>query len=96
MQISSLLSGLSGWHGDIYHYDHFKQVPEEDKGRIFLTDEARKDRNFVGLTGIGQHEVRATPLSVANMMATIARGGKKEMVRLASAIEYKNGSLTYF
>ena len=26
------------------------------------------------------------------MMATIARGGKKEMVRLASAIEYKNGS----
>ena len=85
-------TGLSGWHGDIYHYDNFKQVPEEDKGRIFLSDEARKDRNFIGLTGIGQHEVRATPLSVANMMATIARGGKKEMVRLASAIEYKNGS----
>ena len=61
-------------------------------GRVFLSEEARKDRNFVGLTGIGQHEVRATPLAVANMMATIARGGKKEMVRMASAIEYKNGT----
>ena len=34
----------------------------------------------------------ATPLAVANMMATIARGGKKEMVRVASEIEYKNGT----
>ncbi len=44
------------------------------------------------MSGIGQHEVRATPLAVANMMATIARGGKKEMVRTASKIEYKNGT----
>ena len=26
------------------------------------------------------------------MMATIARGGKKEMVQIASEIEYKNGT----
>ncbi|KAA9026391.1 peptidoglycan D,D-transpeptidase FtsI family protein [Niallia endozanthoxylica] len=84
--------GPSGWEGDIYHYENFKQLPEEDNGRVFLSDEARTDRNFVGLTGIGQHEVRATPLAVANMMATIARGGKKELVRAASAIEYKNGT----
>lgn len=85
-------TGTSGWQGDIYHYDKFKQIGEEDKGRVFLTEEAKKDRNFIALTGIGQHEVRATPLSVANMMATIARSGTKEMVRFASAIEYKNGS----
>ena len=24
-------TGPTGWHGDIYHYDDFKQVPEEDK-----------------------------------------------------------------
>lgn len=86
------LIGPTGWVGDIYHYDQFKQIPEEDKGRVFLTDEARKDRNFSRLTGIGQHEVRATPLAIANMMATIARGGEKEMVRIASTIEYKNGT----
>ncbi len=84
--------GPSGWEGDIYHYEDFKQLPDEDNGRVFLSDEARTDRNYVGLTGIGQHEVRATPLAVANMMATIARGGKKETVRAASSIEYKNGT----
>ncbi|WP_071395852.1 peptidoglycan D,D-transpeptidase FtsI family protein [Bacillus tuaregi] len=84
--------GPSGWIGDIYHYEAFKQLPEEDHGRVFLSDEARTDRNYAGLTGIGQHEVRATPLAVANMMAAIARGGKKEMVRAAYALEYKNGT----
>ena len=86
------LIGTTGWKGDIYHYRDFKQIPDEDSGRVFLSEEAKKDQNFVGLTGIGQHEVRATPLAVANMMATIARGGKKEMVKIASEIEYKNGT----
>ncbi|QED48726.1 peptidoglycan D,D-transpeptidase FtsI family protein [Cytobacillus dafuensis] len=84
------LTGTVGWKGDIYHFPDFRQLQDEEKGRIFLTEDAKKDSNFVGLTGIGQHEVRATPLAVANMMATIARGGKKEMVRVASKIEYKN------
>ncbi|MFO1443021.1 penicillin-binding protein 2 [Bacillus sp. Bva_UNVM-123] len=84
------LVGPVGWSGDIYHFVDFKQLQDEEKGRVFLTDEAKKDSNFVALTGIGQHEVRATPLAVANMMATIARGGKKDMVRIASKIEYKN------
>ena len=84
--------GTTGWKGDIYHYHDFKQIPDEDSGRVFLSEEAKKDRNFVALTGIGQHEVRATPLAVANMMATIARGGKKEMVKIASEIQYKNGT----
>ncbi|KOP83537.1 penicillin-binding protein [Bacillus sp. FJAT-21945] len=85
------LTGSVGWMGDIYHFEDFKQL-QEDKGRIFLSEEAKKDNNFVALTGIGQHEVRATPLAVANMMATIARGGNKEMVRVASKIEYKNST----
>lgn len=86
------LIGPSGWEGNIYHYENFRQLPDEDNGRVFLSEEAKTDRNFVALTGIGQHEVRATPLAMANMMATIARGGKKEMVRIASSIEYKNGA----
>ncbi|WP_066293133.1 peptidoglycan D,D-transpeptidase FtsI family protein [Bacillus sp. FJAT-29937] len=84
------LTGSVGWTGDIYHFQNFKQLQEEDKGRIFLTEEEKKDTNYVGLTGIGQHEVRGTPLAVANMMAAIARGGEKDMVRVASKVEYKN------
>lgn len=86
------LTGPVTWKGDIYHFSDFRQLQEEEKGRVFLSDEAKKDRNFVALTGIGQHEVRATPLATANMMATIARGGEKEMVRVASKIEYKNST----
>jgi penicillin-binding protein 4B len=86
------LIGSVGWQGDVYHTSDFKQLANEDKGRIFLSDEERKDPNYIAMSGIGQHEVRATPLAVANMMATIARGGKKEMVRAASKIEYKNGT----
>jgi cell division protein FtsI/penicillin-binding protein 2 len=86
------LIGSVGWQGNIYHTSNFKQFADEDKGRVFMSDEARKDANYVMMSGIGQHEVRATPLAVANMMATIARGGKKEMVRAVSKIEYKNGT----
>ncbi|WP_312473938.1 penicillin-binding transpeptidase domain-containing protein [Neobacillus sp.] len=86
------LTGTNGWQGDVYHTSHFKQLADEDKGRVFLSDEARKDANFVAMSGIGQNEVRATPLAVANMMATIARGGKKEMVSAVGKIEYKNGT----
>ena len=86
------LTGPVSWQGNIYHFNDFKQLQDEEKGRVFLTEEAKKDSNFAGLTGIGQHEVRATPLAVANMMATIARGGEKEMVRVASEIEYKNST----
>jgi penicillin-binding protein 4B len=86
------LTGTVGWKGEVYHTNNFKQLVDEDKGRVFLTEEAKKDPNFAAMSGIGQHEVRATPLAVANMMATIARGGKKEMVRTASKIEYKNGT----
>jgi len=86
------LTGSVGWQGEVYHTSQFKQFSGEDKGRVFISEDARKDPNFAAMSGIGQHEVRATPLAVANMMATIARGGKKEMVRTVSQIEYKNGS----
>jgi penicillin-binding protein 4B len=81
-----------GWTGDIYHFSNFKQFQEEQNGRVFLSEDAKKDKNFVALTGIGQHEVRATPLAVANMMGTIAKGGVRESVRVVSEVEYKNGS----
>lgn len=86
------LIGPVGWQGNVFHLQQFKQLKEEENGRVFLSEEAKKDANFVALTGIGQHEVRATPIGVANMMATIARGGERNMVRVSSEIEYQNGT----
>lgn len=81
------LTGQSGWQGNVYHISRFKQFVNEDTGRVFVSNVARRDANLIAMSGIGQNEVRATPLAVANMMATIARGGKKEMVRAVSEIE---------
>ena len=36
----------------------------------------------VAQTSIGQKDVRVSPLAVANMMATIARGGEEKQVRI--------------
>lgn len=86
------LVGPVGWQGVIFHAGNFKQLGDEEKGRVFLSPDDKKDANFVSMTGIGQREVRATPLAVANMMAQIARGGQAKMVRAVSKIEYKNGT----
>ncbi|MBP3039361.1 penicillin-binding protein 2 [Bacillaceae bacterium Marseille-Q3522] len=86
------LVGTVAWEGEIYHLSNFRQLHEEEAGRVFLKKQDKKDKNFVAMTAIGQHEVRVTPLAAANMMATIARGGQKEEVRVASKVEFKNGT----
>lgn len=86
------VKGGVGWKGDIFHLENFQQMQDEEEGRIFVSEDARKDRNFSALSGIGQHEVRVSPLAVANMMATIARGGEKDMVRSVLSIQYQNGA----
>jgi cell division protein FtsI/penicillin-binding protein 2 len=85
------LIGPVAWEGDLFHLKHFRQF-DHDKGRIFADEASRKDRNYVFQTGIGQQEVRVAPVSAANMMATIARGGEKMPVKAASEIQYRNGT----
>ncbi|MGD6967259.1 peptidoglycan D,D-transpeptidase FtsI family protein [Rossellomorea vietnamensis] len=85
------LIGDIGWKGSVFHYEDFQQL-QLDRGRVFINDDERKDANFAAQTGIGQREVRVTPIGVANMMSTIARGGRKQSVRVVSGIRYKNGT----
>jgi penicillin-binding protein 4B len=85
------LIGAIGWHGPVYHFSDFQQM-KVDPGRIFLKYESKQDDNLVAQTGIGQQEVRVTPLGIANMMATIARGGQKDTVRTVSSIKYQDGT----
>ncbi|MBS4199754.1 penicillin-binding protein 2 [Bacillus sp. FJAT-49732] len=88
------LTGFSGWEGDVFYLKNFKQFTQAT-GRIFTTDESRKDQNYIGQTGIGQHEVRVSPLGIANMMATIARGGEKKTIRAATDIQYADGGVLF-
>ncbi|MCJ8006914.1 peptidoglycan D,D-transpeptidase FtsI family protein [Lederbergia wuyishanensis] len=88
------LIGFSGWEGNVYYVKDFKQITHAP-GRIFTSDESRKDQNYIGQTGIGQHEVRVSPLGVANMMATIARGGERKAVRAVTDIQYADGGILF-
>ncbi|WP_340085056.1 penicillin-binding transpeptidase domain-containing protein [Siminovitchia sp. FSL H7-0308] len=84
--------GSVSWEDQLFQMEHFRQF-DHDNGRVFANEESRRDRNYVFQTGIGQQEVRLTPVSVANMMATIARGGQKMAVKTASEIQYGNGTV---
>ncbi|MGN1400854.1 MAG: peptidoglycan D,D-transpeptidase FtsI family protein [Bacillus sp. (in: firmicutes)] len=85
------LIGESGWRGPLYH-DEFNQLYGEENGQIWLKEEYKQDDRLVMQTGIGQQDVQATPLAVANMMATIARNGERRMVRAVTKVEYANGT----
>ncbi|MBO0994023.1 penicillin-binding transpeptidase domain-containing protein [Bacillus sp. SD088] len=85
------LIGAQSWEGNVFYLNDFKQFTAST-GRIFLQNHDQVDHNFISQTGIGQHEVRVSPIGVANMMATIARGGKGKSIRIASEIQYADGS----
>lgn len=89
------LTSEVGWNGDVFHLSGFKQLSEEEIGQVYGNDEERYDKNYAALSGIGQNNVRISPLAAANMMATIARGGEKQMVRAVQSIQYKNGTTMY-
>jgi cell division protein FtsI/penicillin-binding protein 2 len=85
------LIGQSGWQGNIYHTT-VTQLYREQAGKVWHEEQLKKDDKMIAKTAIGQQDVQTTPLAIANMMATIARGGKKEMVKAVSKVEFNNGT----
>ena len=85
------LTGESGWRGNVYHSE-FIQLHGEEQGRVWLKEEYKSDRKLVAQTAIGQQDVQATPLAVANMMATIARNGERRSVKAVKSVKYANGT----
>ncbi|KKI88526.1 penicillin-binding protein [Bacillus sp. SA1-12] len=86
------LLGPVGWRGTVFHYQNFKQFPDEKAGRVWVDEKDKKVERAIDQTAIGQKDVKVTPLGVANMMATIARGGQKDQVKIVENILYKNGT----
>ncbi|MCT2537642.1 penicillin-binding protein 2 [Aquibacillus koreensis] len=81
-----------GWKGDIFHYNNFKQLPEEESGNIWGDDQDRYVDRAIAQTAIGQKEVKVTPLAIANMMVTIANNGVKGEVKIVDKLLYNNGT----
>ncbi|MRX71356.1 penicillin-binding protein 2 [Bacillus lacus] len=89
-----LLEG-SGWKGNVFHQAVFQQITSEDTGTVWEDEADKSSKKAIAQTAIGQKNVRISPLSIANMMATIARGGEKKQVKLVDSIQYKNGSALF-
>ncbi|GAA3321270.1 hypothetical protein GCM10020331_036350 [Ectobacillus funiculus] len=82
--------------GDVFHFQGFRQLPEEKEGTLWGDEADKTVSKAIAQTAIGQKNVRLSPLAVANMMATIARGGKKLEVKAVQEIQYKkNGAQLY-
>ena len=71
------LIGETGWQGDVYHTE-VTQLHHEQTGKVWQDDGLKKDPKMIAQTAIGQQDVQTTPLAIANMMATIARGGNED------------------
>ncbi|WEG14102.1 penicillin-binding transpeptidase domain-containing protein [Pullulanibacillus sp. KACC 23026] len=84
------LLSKAGWTGDVFHYQNFEQIPGEGTTTIFKKASDRHQTKAIAQTAIGQLNVKVTPLAIANMMSTIARGGEKWEVRTATEIDYNN------
>ncbi|MCC3356625.1 peptidoglycan D,D-transpeptidase FtsI family protein [Bacillus sp. REN16] len=89
------LLGPVGWNGDVFRFQDFKQLPNEYNGRIWTDEKDKHVAKAIAQTAIGQKDVRVTPLGIANMMSTIARGGAKKEVRTVSDVLYKNGTTLF-
>lgn len=85
----------NGWRGQVYHLNDFSHFYQEEQGQLKSPKKEEKDYQSqlaISQTAIGQLDVKITPLSVANMMATIARGGSWKEVKAADSVNFANGT----
>lgn len=90
---------LNGWQEDyFFNMGSFAQFDGEAPGQIFAahrTLQEKEDKMYLLQTGIGQLDVQLTPIAVANMLATITKGGNKYQVKGVRDILYQTGSSFY-
>ncbi|WP_171038036.1 peptidoglycan D,D-transpeptidase FtsI family protein [Aquibacillus sediminis] len=84
--------GPVGWQGDVFHFNDFRQLPEEEAGKIWGNEQDRYVNRAIIQTAIGQKEVKLSPLAVANMVATIANNGIKREVKVVDKLLYSNNT----
>ncbi|CAH1225933.1 Penicillin-binding protein 4B [Paenibacillus plantiphilus] len=66
-------------------------LEEEEAGGLFASIPVRRDGGQLAQTGIGQRDVRMTPLQAANLIVTLLHEGRVNAPRLVSEIRYANG-----
>jgi cell division protein FtsI/penicillin-binding protein 2 len=97
LQITGERMGLAramGWHTEKFTDEKpLRLLEEEEAGAIFLNRTTAMDGGVRTGTGIGQRDVRVTPLQAANMVVSILHNGHVYAPRLVKNIRYADGGL---
>jgi len=90
----------AGWHSE-RAFGPFRSplrlLPEEEAGRLYAPSIGREamlaavDGGVLAQSGIGQRDVRMSPLQAANLVVTLLNGGRAMEPRLVSEIRYADG-----
>lgn len=83
------------WRGKVFHDPQFVQLPQEQTGLIFAQGTPKNDPGVLVQTGIGQRDVRITPIQAANMITAFFHGGKTPMPRIVTEIRDENGQTIF-
>ncbi|SDX18492.1 penicillin-binding protein 2 [Paenibacillus sp. CF384] len=70
-----------------------RQFQEEEAGNVFAHPPGARDGGQLAQTGIGQRDVKLSPLQAANLIVTLLHEGRVQETRLVSEIRYGNGQL---
>lgn len=73
----------------------FYQFPYEETGLVFAAETSRKDGGAVAQTGIGQRDVRVTPLQAVNMVTALFHNGKVPSPRLVQEVQTSEGEVVH-
>jgi cell division protein FtsI/penicillin-binding protein 2 len=83
------------WSGKVFHDEHFTQLPQEQKGMVFAKTTPKNDPGVMAQTGIGQRDVRVTPLQAVNMVTALFHQGKPLKPRVVKEIRDETGRVVY-
>lgn len=83
------------WDGKVFHDSSFAQLPEEQTGLIFASETDKKDEGVLVQTGIGQRDVRMTPVQAVNMVTSLFHQGKTVEPRLVKEIQDVQGRTVF-
>ncbi|SEM73561.1 peptidoglycan D,D-transpeptidase FtsI family protein [Lihuaxuella thermophila] len=83
------------WSGRVFNEKNFSQIPHEQTGLIFAAGTPKKDRGAVVQTGIGQRDVKITPVQAANLVTTLFHHGQPVFPRIVSEIRDVTGRTVF-
>jgi cell division protein FtsI/penicillin-binding protein 2 len=73
--------------------EDFRQLANEHRGIIFSEEQLKKDHGAAVQTGIGQRDVKLTPLQAANMVTSLFHKGKPLSPRIVTEVQTKDGKV---